>query len=76
MHKTGVFGYNKQIRNGTVIRTGKVDFFEFAQQGSQSVQQPEFVILPGDAFDTHCYFDNPEETTTWGLSSQEEMCMV
>lgn len=30
MHKTGARAYNAQIRNGAVIRTGYVDFWEFA----------------------------------------------
>jgi Copper type II ascorbate-dependent monooxygenase, N-terminal domain/DOMON domain/Copper type II ascorbate-dependent monooxygenase, C-terminal domain len=73
MHKTGVMGFNKLSRNGTVVHTGAAEFYDFAQQGNQAIQQPEYQILPGDSFNTRCFFDATDET--WGLGSQNEMCI-
>ena len=73
MHKAGTMIYNELIRNGTVVHTGAVDFFDFHQQGDPAVQQEPFQILPGDSFRTRCYFEANNEV--WGLGSQDEMCI-
>jgi hypothetical protein len=73
MHKTGIYGCNKQIRNDTVVHTGSTEFYDFNQQGSQVIQQPEFQILPGDSFSTRCVYDATEER--WGPGSHDEMCI-
>jgi len=67
--------YNEHIRNGEVIRTSVVDFFDFDQQGSQPVQQETFEILPGDSFRTRCYFNGDDDSVKWGAGSHEEMCI-
>lgn len=69
--------YNQHIRDGQVIRTGSVDFFDFAQSGGPAVQQQPFQVLPGDSFNIRCYYKNDEGTSrTFGLGSAEEMCMA
>jgi hypothetical protein len=75
MHKTGARITNEQIRDGEVVRTGKIEYWEFDQNGNAAVQQDPFVIKPGDGFRTSCYY-TANEDTVFGLSSQEEMCMA
>jgi dopamine beta-monooxygenase len=74
MHKTGVSMVSYHIRNEKVIRQGRVEFFDFDQQGSLSVIQAPFQMYPGDAFQTVCNYDASNETL-WGKASAEEMCI-
>ena len=76
MHKTGYSTYNEQLRNGEVIRTGRVEFFDFDQSGDPAVQQKPFEVLPGDAFNFRCYYKNDNQNRTFGFGSSEEMCMA
>lgn len=73
MHQTGVRMTNELIRDGAVVNLGAVDVFEFDQQGAFLVQQRGFQIQPGDAFRTTCYY---RDGTSFGLSSQQEMCIA
>jgi Copper type II ascorbate-dependent monooxygenase, C-terminal domain len=73
MHQTGVRMTNELIRDGEVVKTGKVDVFEFDAQGSFLVQQTNFQVQPGDSFRTTCYY---RDGTAFGMSSQEEMCIA
>lgn len=75
MHLTGVSMTNTQIRNGTVLRQGKVEFWDYAQQGAYVVVQPPFDLQPGDAFRTTCNYNAPNGTT-WGIGTQNEMCIA
>lgn len=75
MHMHGKSMTNEQIRNGEVIREGKVEYWDFDQQGSFEVVQPPFQILPGDAFRTVCNYDT-SDTVIFGGPSQSEMCLV
>ena len=74
MHEGGQAMYNEQIRDGVVLRTASVDFFEYRQQGLFAVIQEPYQIVPGDSFRTVCQYqtDNPRR---FGLGSQEEMCI-
>lgn len=77
MHQTGVRMTNDQIRDGQVIRTGSTEYWDFDQAGEMSVQQPSFVVQPGDSFRTTCYYDNGNKNDTiFGASTQDEMCMA
>lgn len=75
MHRSGTRMVNQQIRDGQVIRAGAVDFFNFDQQGNQPVQQEPFQVLPGDSFNTVCYYRSQDDET-FGLSSQQEICIA
>jgi hypothetical protein len=75
MHKSGIHAVNEQIRGGEVVRTGVVDFFDFDQQGNQPIQQEPYQILPGDSFNTVCYYRS-QDGAEFGLSSQQEMCIA
>lgn len=75
MHMTGVSMANVHIRNGQVIRRGKVDFWDFEQQGDLAVVQPPYQLLPGDSFRTICNF-NSVNPVLWGPGSNDEMCMA
>lgn len=74
MHRAGDAMTNQQIRDGQVIREGRVDFFDFNHQGAYAIQQEPFDIQPGDSFKTTCQYSSPD--VVFGVSSQEEMCMV
>jgi hypothetical protein len=75
MHQSGISAINEQIRGGEVVRAGVVDFFDFHQQGNQPVQQEPFQILPGDGFNTVCYYRG-QDGAEFGRSSQNEMCIA
>jgi hypothetical protein len=75
MHQAGLTMSNNQIRDGQVIRSNAhVDYFDFAQQGGYAVQQEPFQIYPADSFQTTCQYLT--DNTTFGISSQEEMCVA
>jgi len=76
MHQTGIMASNSIIRNGEVVHSTNVQFFDFEQSGSIGVQQETFQILPGDSFRSTCYYDSPNDGHKFGLSSQEEMCLT
>ena len=67
---------NEQFRNGEKVREGTIEVWEFDQQGNAAVQQEPFEIQPGDSFRTSCYYKDVGGGTTFGLGSQEEMCIV
>lgn len=76
MHQTGVRMSNQVIRgnNNEIIHEGKVDYYDFEQQGSFLVPKDvPYTIQAGDSFRTKCYY---QDGTEFGLSSQEEMCQV
>jgi len=75
MHRSGTRAVNQQIRNGQVVRSGSIDFFNFDQQGNQAVVQAPFEVEPGDSFNTVCYYQS-DGNKVFGLSSQEEMCIA
>jgi hypothetical protein len=75
MHRSGTRMVNEQIRDGQVIREGVVDFFNFDQNGNIPVQQEPFEVLPGDSFNTVCYYRG-QNSETFGISSQDEMCIA
>jgi Copper type II ascorbate-dependent monooxygenase, C-terminal domain len=78
MHYSGHAMYNEHVRNGHVIRTGAEDFFEFAVSGGPAVQQNSFEIMPGDAFNVQCYYQNDDasDNRTFGLASSQGMCVA
>jgi hypothetical protein len=75
MHEKGMRITNDQIRDGQVIRTGTIDFWEFDQNGNAAALQDPFEIQPGDGFKTSCYFD-VDDSIKFGLGSKEEMCIA
>jgi Copper type II ascorbate-dependent monooxygenase, N-terminal domain/DOMON domain/Copper type II ascorbate-dependent monooxygenase, C-terminal domain len=77
MHISGVSARNKVRRNGELVHEAHVNFFDFAQHGSLSLQQEPYQIFAGDTFHPTCYYQNDDGSNkTFGFSSQEEMCMV
>lgn len=73
MHQTGVRMTNEVIRNGEVFHKAVVDVYDFEQQGSFSVPQEQYTVLPGDSFRTTCYY---EDGSQWGMGSADEMCIT
>lgn len=77
MHKSGVRVTNEHFRGEDKIREGSVEVWEFDQQGSANVRQTPFEIQPGDSFRTTCYYRAADGATkTFGLGSQDEMCIA
>jgi len=76
MHQVGLRITNEQIRDGNVVRSGSVDFWEFDQNGNLAVQEDIFIVKPGDSFKTTCYYDDVDGDRIFGLASSEEMCMA
>lgn len=75
MHYLGQTMKNELVRNGEVVHTATVDFFDFDQSGNQLVQEPAYEVQHGDQYRTVCYYDNTNNGT-FGYSSQEEMCIA
>ena len=71
MHQTGIRMSNELVRNGSVVHTGHVDFFDFSQQGAQTVRQSPYVVEPGDSFKTTCQYRSRSGQEIFGLSSEE-----
>lgn len=74
MHASGRRMSNQQIRNDEVLRVGVADFFDYDQQGALNIVQDPYVVEPGDAFRTRCYYDSQDEE--FGLASNDEMCIA
>ena len=74
MHQGGSRIYSELIRDGEVVHTSAIDYFDFEQQGSQPVQQEPFEVLPGDAFRTVCQYET-KDGVIFGKGSEDEMCM-
>lgn len=73
-HETGVRVVSEVKRDGQVVHSASVENFDFPINGLQPVQQDSYTIYPGDSFHTTCYYDNVDNSTVFGLGSQEEMC--
>ena len=75
MHEQGARMYNDVIRDGEVVHTANVDYFDYPQQGIYSVIQEPYTLMPGDTFRTTCQYKTPREWY-FGEGSQEEMCIA
>lgn len=77
MHAQGAQAQNEVLREGEVVNRASIEFFDFNQQGNQAVQQIPYQIEPGDSFRTTCRYEPGDDTnTTFGLASQDEMCIA
>jgi hypothetical protein len=75
MHQSGTRIVNEQIRGGEVIRAGALDFFDYRQQSNPPVQQEPFQVLPGDSFNTVCYYRG-QDGEEFGMPTRDEMCIA
>ena len=76
MHQSGYSTYIEQLRNDTVIRKASVEYYDFDQTGGPCPQQDPYQILPGDSFRMKCFYNNEQTSRTFGLGSDQEMCMA
>lgn len=74
MHRVGASMKNELIRDGEVVHTGQIDFWDFDSQGNPPVVQEPFQVLPGDAWRTTCNY-RTSASTRFGTASDQEMCM-
>ena len=74
LHETGVRLVNQVFRNGELVNRAAVDYFDFRQNGINPTRQQPYQVLPGDSFQTTCYYDNVDNSTTFGFGTREEMC--
>lgn len=56
MHSTGVRIVNEHFRGDQKIREASVEVWEYDPQGNAIVNQAPYQILPGDSFNTACYY--------------------
>ena len=83
MHRQGRKASIQVMREGQVVYSTAIDFFDFDQAGSiyvqptvpDSAQLEPFELLPGDSMVSTCYFENKDDTT-FGLSGSSEMCIT
>jgi hypothetical protein len=75
MHQRGMAAKNELIRDGEVVHTGQVDYFQFELQGIQSIQQTPYEVRRGDGFNSYCYYKN-ENYGSFGRNASQEMCMI
>ena len=75
MHNKGKRMVNDVYRDGTLVHSAVIDYYDFDQNGVAHVRQQPYTIRRGDSFHTTCYFET-YEGTVYGFSSQEEMCMT
>lgn len=73
---TGVRISNEVLRDGKKIHEGVIDVWEYDAQSNAVVTQGPFELQPGDSFRTTCYFRDSDGSKTFGLSSQQEMCIA
>jgi len=77
MHSTGKRIVSSQIRNENILREAFVDYFDFSYSGSHVFKQPDYEVFPGDSFQVSCYYDvAPSPNTTFGVGSENEMCVI
>ena len=76
MHLTGQRADVNVIRNGEVIRTSSIDFFDYDQTGDSIPQEEPYQLLPGDAFDASFYYNAPDPNQVFGFASQDEMAIL
>lgn len=77
MHGTGKRIVSSHIRNGNILREAFVDYYDFSMSGAHAIKQPDYEVTPGDSFQVNCYYDvAPSQNTTFGLGSQNEMCVA
>lgn len=77
MHKKGRRATTQVIRDDQVIRSTSADFYDYHQSGiQQGRQEGTYQLLPGDAFKSACYYESNDVFQSFGVSSQDEMCMT
>eukprot|EP00775_Hariotina_reticulata_P008978 gene8979-9151_t len=77
MHGAGRQVLTKRIRNGREIEPlVTVHNFDYNYQSWLGIPQASNILRPGDELSVQCVFDTTSRsnTTTFGLSTQEEMC--
>jgi len=75
MHAKGKRMVNDVYRDGTLVHSAVIDYYDFDQSGVAHVRQQPYTVRRGDSFHTTCYFETNEDTV-YGLGSQDEMCMT
>ncbi|CAM9889421.1 unnamed protein product [Choristocarpus tenellus] len=75
MHDAGRRMETRQYRNDVIIRTSKVEYYNFEQRGSYRTRSVDETIRKGDRFETDCYYDSEGDTKMFGLGSENEMCI-
>jgi hypothetical protein len=75
-HETGTRAVSQVRRAGELFHEAAVDVWDFRRNGIKLVQQAPYELRPGDEFRTFCYTQNADNTTTFGLGSENEMCQA
>jgi hypothetical protein len=56
------------------VDTLTTDFYDFSFQSPTSA--PSWTLAPGDSLEVDCAYSTSDATTTFGLGSNNEMCMT
>lgn len=77
MHSAGKRMTMSQIREGRVVREAHVDYYDYRAAGAVPVRQPvvPYEVTPGDSFSVSCFYEDPNNTTIYGKSFRDEMCI-
>ena len=75
MHTTGTRMIQETLRDGEVMHSSSVDYYDFNQMGMFNEQLAPFQLKRGDAFRTACMY-GAKESTVFGLGSEDEMCIT
>ncbi|GFH29015.1 DOMON domain-containing protein, partial [Haematococcus lacustris] len=77
MHQTGSAIVTRHVRNGSAIQPlGYKNWYDFDAQGASQVLPESRTLMAGDTLVTTCTYNTESRTnvTSFGLSSQDEMC--
>ena len=73
MHLAGTAQQTTIHRNGSIVGTSKVEFYD---HGFQTFKDDHLTINPGDRIQTQCWYTNGQsKAIAMGPSTADEMCM-
>jgi len=77
MHSAGKRMTTSQIRERRVVTEAYVDYYDYRAAGAVPVRQPivPYEVVPGDSFSVSCFYEDPYNTTMYGKSFRDEMCI-
>ncbi|CAM9101397.1 unnamed protein product [Ectocarpus fasciculatus] len=85
MHENGQRMLTRQYRsdsdgNEVLVHAAEVEYYSFEQAGVHMVTVNDSTIKKGDVFTTECFYDTSYSSVgspnvTWGLGSENEMCI-
>ncbi len=79
MHRLGRGFEARILRGGDAMRAEtfvRVDHWDFQDQGNDMMIGGPQIVMPGDAIETRCIYDNPGDSPVhFGEKTEDEMCL-